>query len=153
MAEGTRESCTCHVCRAACSEQPGWFLPGEAEKVADYLKLSLQELFDSRLGVDWRDLYEPIFVLAPALVDEEPGEEYPGNPKGRCVFFKDGRCEIHEVKPYECREYLHYDEVRERHEETARAWLEHQSQIRELLGREPIANEYFGGGFFGFGSS
>lgn len=148
-----REDCTCVTCSNACTYKPGWFLPGEAERVADHLGLSLDEVFRTKLAVDYGEGDEPIFVLSPATVNNEPGEEFPYDPRGRCVFFgDDGHCQIHAVKPHECRAYIHTqskDDVDVRHKAIAQAWTDHQAQIAELLGREPIAEEGEGFGLFG----
>ena len=139
--------CTCNKCRKACSYTPGWFMPGEAEKAAEFLDLSLKDFFDKYLGVDWwvGKGEEDIFVLAPALVGEETGSEYPGDPKGKCIFFnKDELCDIHPVKPFECAT-LTCDGAgsKESHKAVAMAWKKHQNQIVELLGREPKLEAYF----------
>jgi len=133
--KGTKESCKCRRCRNACFYKPGWFIPGEAEKVAEYLNISLKELFHTKLMVDWWVNYpKNIYLLAPAIMDKEPGKEYPGNPIGRCVFFTEYElCEIHPVKPFECKELLHG--VNASHEETAKTWKNNQGQVEELLGR------------------
>ena len=137
------EDCTCDICKSACEHKPGWFMPGEVEKVAEYLDIPLQELFNTKLGVDWWVADEDIFVLAPATTNMDMGTEYPANPKGQCVFYENGLCSIHAVKPFECREFIHGDDkVGERHEAVANAWQDSQSQIVELLGREPESEEY-----------
>jgi len=143
--------CTCDHCKKACTYKPGWFMPGEAEIAAKHMGLTMQEFFDQYLGVDWWTDNDDIFVLAPALVGEETGSEYPGDPKGRCVFFNsDGLCDIHPVKPYECVKLICDDkETAKRHEKVAMAWKLHQNQIKDLLGREPEASEYNSGSFFG----
>jgi Fe-S-cluster containining protein len=150
MTTCTRESGTCSTCVAACYRKPGWFIPGEVERVADHLGVSVEELFRTRLGVDWHDDHpsrRDVFVLAPATTTMTPGEEYPGDPTGRCVFLTDDdRCGIHEVKPYECREYwCDAPDVNRLHLAAADAWVEHQQQIRDLLGDEPYAAPYDGG--------
>lgn len=153
-AAGTRESCACAHCQSSCLHKPGWFLPGEAERVAAFLGLSLPELFASKLGVDWHEEEGDIpetFVLAPATTDMEAGTEYPGDPRGACVFYEGGRCTIHPVKPFECREALHGDAddvIVARHPVVAQAWAKQQGQIEMLLGREPQA-AYFEGGLLG----
>ena len=135
--------CTCDVCKGACTFKPGWFMPDEIEKVAEYLGLSLQELFDTKIGVDWWVDDEDIFVLAPATINMSAGEEYPANPIGQCAFYENGLCSIHPVKPFECKKYHHTEQsaVNERHKSVADAWEKHQKQIVDLLGREPIAEE------------
>lgn len=143
--------CTCEGCRQACQYNPGWFLPGEAERVAEFLNLTLQELFNTKLGVNWWVAAEDIFVLAPAITKMSPGREYPGDPRGKCIFYNsDGLCEIHPVKPFECREYNHdhsKEQVHERHKKTAMAWESDQTQIQELLEREPVSASF---SFFDF---
>ena len=141
--------CTCNECKAACQHKPGWFMPGEAEKTAKYLKLSFQDFFNKYLGVDWWEDDTPIFTLAPAIVGEETGSEYPGNPKGQCVFFNNNElCDIHPVKPFECAR-MNCDEtnINGCHEKVAKAWVDNQTQIIELLGREPKTEGYYGGLF------
>lgn len=163
MAEdGTRDSCSCGVCQGACTYKPGWFLPGEAEKAAALMDMSLPEFFRTYLGVNYwpEDEGLPLtFLLAPAITRMSPGEEYPADPKGRCVFFQEGRCQIHEARPHECRRYFHTDthaETHAVHHEVAATWGEHQDQIQELLGREPEDSGQWGlldelglGGLFG----
>ena len=139
--------CTCEGCKNACSYVPGWFMPGEAEKAAEHLDLSLEEFFNKYLGVNWWEDEEDIFVLAPAIIGEKTGSEYPGDPKGKCIFFNDKElCDIHVVKPFECAELICNDtKINERHEAVAIAWKNHQKQIVELLGRQPEAKAYYGG--------
>jgi Fe-S-cluster containining protein len=157
---GTPESCTCAECKRACERKPGWFLPGEVEAVAEHLGITLAELFTSKLAVDWWEdtgdderITHDIFVLAPAITTSPPGTEYPGNPEGRCVFYVEGRCTIHPVKPFECRAAFHTDNdhgvIQRQHADVAVAWDEHQGQITDLLGREPEAEEWDFGGLFG----
>jgi Fe-S-cluster containining protein len=143
------QDCSCNACKSACEFKPGWFKPGEVEKVAKFLKLSKKDLFDNRLMVDWYispgEHEGDVFVLSPAVVGRVPGAEFPGNPRGQCVFFKkNGKCEIHEVKPFECREMLHgesEDVVSSRHEAIGVSWIRHQRQITNLLGRKPQSTE------------
>lgn len=145
--------CTCDKCRSACSYVPGWFMPGEAEKAAKHMNLSLKDFFDKYLGINWWEAEEDIFVLAPAIIGEKTGSEYPGDPKGRCIFFnKDGLCDIHPVKPFECAESTCNDsdiDINERHRSIRDEWEDNQEQIISLLGREPESEEYYGN-LFGF---
>ena len=148
----TRESGTCQYCRDGCTEKPGWFLPGEAEKAAEFTGMSLPEFFRAYLAVDWWEVSggPDVFVLSPALVGAEPGSEFPGDPRGTCVFYKGERCRIHPVKPAECRERWRGDRGGSSlHEDAATAWKEHQGQVRELLGREPASAPFGLGGLLG----
>jgi Fe-S-cluster containining protein len=148
---GTRESCACDSCQGACKAKPGWFLPGEAEKAAELMGMSLPEFFNAHLAVDWWEVYgdRDVFVLSPAIVGAEPGTEFPGNPRGTCVFFEAGRCRIHAAKPAECRALWHDGPPGGMHEDVATAWEDHQGQLSELLGREPESESYGFGGLFG----
>ena len=140
--------CSCDICKSACEHKPGWFMPGEVEKVAEHLGIPLQELFDTKLGVDWWAADDNIFVLAPATTSMNTGEEYPANPKGQCIFYENGLCSIHTVKPFECREFIHGDNgASERHKAVAKAWEDNQAQVVGLLGHEPESEEY---GLFDF---
>lgn len=111
--------------------------------------------------VDWHENLSEgdVFLLSPAVVDGQAGHEFPGDPRGRCVFLtEEGKCSIYPVRPFECAEYIHTDgpEVNDRHDSVAEDWKPHQEQIRELLGREPESSRFTGGfgGLFGnpFGS-
>lgn len=139
--------CDCDTCKAACRKRPSWFMPGEAEKVAEYLGIPLQELFKTKLGVDWHVGSGDIFLLAPAIQNMSAGQEYPANPRGRCIFFDSELCSIHPVKPFECREYHHSEKeevCQERHKSVAEAWLDERDQIVVLLGYEPETQGDFG---------
>lgn len=140
--------CSCKSCVSACQQKPGWFKPGEAERVAEFLKVPLVQLFADSLMADyWYNTgadtpgEEFTFVLSPALMHRESGEVAPFDSRGACVFLKDDRCSIHPVKPYECREWDHSkdSEVERFNEKAATAWRDkvHQQQIAQLLGREP----------------
>jgi Fe-S-cluster containining protein len=150
--------CKCTSCKDACSQKPGWFLPEEAELLAGHLGVSFEEVFKTKLAVDWWEgdssFEDNVFVLSPNVVGGDPGEEFDADPRGTCVFFVNGECSIHEVKPFECRSLMHTDsseEVAARHLSTAHAWdnPEAQDQIKKLMGREPVALEYQGSSTFG----
>lgn len=140
--------CSCTVCQSACEHKPGWFLPAEVEPAAKFLGLSVEDFFKKYLLVDWfgadgRGVDHDIFVLSPAVVGSQPGGMFAADPRGVCVFFEDGRCTIHAVKPYECAQ-AHHDDTEEengaRHQvELPRAWdvPAVQAEVTRLLGREP----------------
>lgn len=138
-------NCDCTSCQHACEVKPGWFLPGEAERAAALLGLSLQEFFDKHLSVDWFESVPDIFLLAPASSGSDVGGMYHANPKGRCTFFVGGRCSIYEARPFECRAYHHSQEIPNgRHEAVAKAWADeqHQAQVANLYGDEPSSSSY-----------
>ena len=141
-----RQSCSCHICQDACRYKPGWFKPGEAEKVSDFLGISLERLFNDKLAVDWYERGDsPIFLLSPAVKANQAGVEFPANPKGECVFFDGEHCTIHPVAPFECRSYMHNmakDKFIAVRTAVVESWDVNQDQIKALLGREPEAEEY-----------
>ena len=146
----TAASGTCPTCRSACKRRPGWFMPGQVENVAEFLGISLTELFRTRLIVDYwysdHQLSPTTFVLSPATVDgSRPGMVSALNgQRGRCTFLTDDeRCSIHPHKPYECSSWYcgaTDEEMPLAHVDVARAWRddpEGQARIAELLGHEP----------------
>lgn len=145
-----RTVCDCKKCKNACSYKPGWFLPGEAEKTAESLNMTLKDFFDKYLAVDFFEGSKTTFVLSPAVVGNPTGAMFPYRPTGVCVFFKEGKCSIHGNSPFECAQYIHTDpqkDVQERHENVKNAWDKHQKQIEELLGEKPYTPENEGGLF------
>lgn len=143
-------SCECETCRRACTVKPGWFMPGEAEILAGNMNLTLQELFDNHLQVDfWASGDDSIFVLSPATTSGVRGAEFPFDATGRCAFFVEGRCAVHTAgKPFECAMLSHDGAENRRHREVADAWKAHQNQITDLLGREPVVAEPDSGDLF-----
>jgi Fe-S-cluster containining protein len=153
-------ACSCQGCQGACEHKPGWFKPDEIAPLAAALGISEQELFDKHLMVDWWGAdsdtdYNDVFVLSPAIVNGIPGEEFASDPRGTCRWFVDGKCAIHDQgKPFECAAYHHSDEPKAgspHHKEAAMAWNnpEAQARIRELLGRDPVAEPLVPFGLFG----
>lgn len=86
-----RHGCACPACQECCRREPGWFVPQEVPQAAAYLNLAEQEFI-----AEYCAGHESggAIALSPA---QKPG-------RGECVFLtKDGLCQIHEVKPFECR--------------------------------------------------
>jgi Fe-S-cluster containining protein len=140
-----KDSCDCNICKAACKIKPGWFKPDEAEKVAEYLGITMQKLFDEYLAVDWyRKGGVDYFPLSPAAKKNPKGAMWPYDPRGECVFFENGKCKIHPVAPFECREYYHTDtpeDIMSRHEQVAKSWNNKKKYIEKLLGHAPYPPE------------
>lgn len=107
----SKESCTCKHCVGACTNHPGWMTPGQVERMAEFLKLTPQELFDQYLVADtYYDRFDgSTLVLRPAQAHDTPGTAIQGwKHPGRCTFLgDDNRCKVHQVKPKECADYLH----------------------------------------------
>lgn len=97
--------------------------------------MTLVSFFKQYLGIDW--WLDDTQVLAPAIRGMLPGIRYPEDPIGTCVFLVDGKCDIHEAKPFECRSYIHTEtsaEIEARHLTVVDAWRaeQHQQQCRDL---------------------
>jgi hypothetical protein len=63
------------------------------------------------------------------------------------VFYEEGQCTVHGVKPFECVRSMctdSRDEALVRHKEVAEMWNNErdQKQVRDLLGREPKIDDY-----------
>lgn len=137
--------CTCPECIECCKHRPGWFKPGEAEKAAAYLGLSLPDFFKKYLVVDfWLRMEGDINLLIPKQVEQEGGRKLSYSDAfhlADCIFLsKDNRCTIHAVKPSECKMAMGCSDpkVDNWHEEVAMAWdkPKHQAQIKDLLSGE-----------------
>jgi len=102
-------SCTCEKCVKCCERNtPGWFLPDEVQKVADFLQMSITQMlgvnmiveywYDSNLGQ--MEVVTPIMTFQIGQVFARFGDPIGG---GQCIFLKHNRCRIYEVRPFECR--------------------------------------------------
>ena len=140
--------CNCDTCKNACNYKPGWFSPEEIEKVAKFFDLTVKETFDKYFGIDWWEEGEDLpetFVIAPATEVMPPGGMYPGNPVGKCIFYKDGKCSIHAVKPNECKFYDHtknYDDCHENKKSVVREWTRNQKLIRQVFDGDLVTEVY-----------
>ncbi len=147
-------ACRCAACQDSCKTRPGFFAPGEAERTAKALGMTLRAFFDKYLVVerapDWPDA---IGVLVPASTNTQPGglDERPDDPsldrndprrrgRGRCIFLGEyGLCKIHRRgKPEECRRAHHAlgeKKSQELHEQVGNRWATPaaQAQIAALL--------------------
>lgn len=121
-----------------CQHKPGWFAPGEAEQAAAGLGMTVHEFFVKFLQVDYWDGETPIYLLTPALVDQEPGTVV-SYPAGACVFHQaDGHCAIYAHRPHECRVAIHDgNQGRDTHRGVALEWRDYQDTVAALLGRQP----------------
>lgn len=132
--------CGCKTCQTACSHRPGWFAPGQIAKAAALLGMTEKEFFNTYIGVDWWEQQEPTYVLAPVTDAATPGSEYPFDPHGTCVFYKEGKCSIHAAKPHECAFYDHSKSdaiCMEERQKLVKLWEDNQAEIERLLGRPP----------------
>jgi Fe-S-cluster containining protein len=96
----SRTVCDCDQCKKYCHVQPGHLLPGQMEKIADYLKVTLTEV-------------KKFFWASPGarVMDSKSGLQFNigtitpryDRHKKACVFLTDeGQCRIHAEAPYGC---------------------------------------------------
>lgn len=136
--------CSCESCARACLNRPGYFAPGEAIKAAEFLGLTLREFFDKYLVVDFQTdhtgLKVSYYLLMPATVGEQGTVAGYIPKRGRCIFLnKENRCDIHSVKPKECRLYDHTVVKRDaeaNHQMVASDWREAQQEVFAAIGRK-----------------
>ena len=130
--EKARASCTCEKCVDCCKRTPGWFAPGEAERAAELLGLDFETFRERYLITDHQfTINEDIEVLAPS--GEASRADFRSSYlHGRCVFLDEhDRCQIHEAKPFECRETMGCADVQvSRRPEIAELWK--KARDREL---------------------
>jgi len=93
-------SCNCQYCKSACLKKPGWFLPHQVEDLLKYFQVdNIRDLLEtSQFAIDWWEGDDDnILVLAPNIIDNDD-IQYPANPHGRCVFYKNNKCSIYEIR-------------------------------------------------------
>jgi Fe-S-cluster containining protein len=92
-----RTVCACETCKACCKRQPGPLAPGDLERIAEHLGMTVEDA-------------KQFFWASPGcLVRDGLGETRrigtitPRYRKGRCVFLDENdRCKIHPVAPFGC---------------------------------------------------
>ncbi len=130
--------CSCEECQDGCKRRPGWFWPGETLKVAEYLNITPRDLYQRYLVMDyWTGNARDIFVPWPGSTEEHGQVASFGFAFGaRCIFYNGGRCQIHPVKPKECRVAGH-DNLRGAHSWIAMRWKKSdpwkELEIEEVL--------------------
>lgn len=95
-----RTKCGCSTCSSHCLEQPGYLIPGDFERIRDYLDAA------GRGDEVTNFVASPGAVVANSEtgVRSRVGTIVPARrPDGACAFLDaQGRCTIHEVAPYGC---------------------------------------------------
>lgn len=153
------ESCQCKTCKNACKSRPGWVKPEQAKILMEYFRVtSIRDLLgENKFAIDWWNGNDAdILILAPNIKGNN-NIQYPKDPRGECVFFKNDKCEIHTIKPFECASFIHTDSgraVEKRHEKVSQLWA--KSDILSDF-EDEIECESFGlfdqlglGGFLGY---
>lgn len=80
----------CKKCGKCCEYGSGFLVEDEIKKIAKFLKIKEEELKEKYLEKIW--IYNKE-VLRPKF----------NKPYGKCIFLKDKKCSINEVKPLHCR--------------------------------------------------
>lgn len=85
---------TCKLCGHCCKYGAGFAQSDELKKIAKHLKITEDELKTKYF--DQKNIFNKL-VYQPKI---QKKDEMPFGP---CIFLKEDRCEIHEVKPLHCR--------------------------------------------------
>lgn len=87
--------CRCSACNHGCKYGSGSLVGEDAENIARFLGISVEELKKGFL--EEVELFNKK-MMRPRLIRDDK------KPSGRCVFYDDENgCTIHEVKPLECK--------------------------------------------------
>ncbi len=117
------ESCTCEYCVKCCERVPGGFSPNTLRRFAVAMEVTdVRRLFDGLLAWkvfylsgteegEWEDGHD-VLVPIPRAMNQCGGERdlsrghavVWGGTGWPCSQLQDGRCLIHTVKPWECRQ-------------------------------------------------
>ncbi len=142
--------CSCDRCQSLCHNKPGWFAPQQIELVARKRGVTIENLFKNYLVIDAVLITEAgkpkgAYVLAPAIVGTGSGIIADPAARGTCVWLKDGKCEIHEVKPTECRVTDHSTSPRDNdllRASILKQWSPYKKLVQDLYGKKlklPVA--------------
>jgi len=88
--------CSCKIDRENCQRQPGHLIPGQLTEILE------------RLGESPADAGK-WFWNSPGMVLSKAGRIFrlrtitPRFAHGKCVFYENGLCRIHEIAPFGCR--------------------------------------------------
>lgn len=130
--KGSKQSCKCGWCRSRCKVGPGFFLPGEIKHVAEFLKISLEDLYRHHLEVVEIPFSGPT-LRGPNVLGIRP-KFVPKLIGGRCIFYQRGMCGIHSVKPFACRETIHDPTARDSEDVINKysfGWRYNQTEVKE----------------------
>jgi len=110
------KACKCANCLSACFYDPGRLVPEDLKRIAAFLQISELELIRKYLVfIPFKSKWGKGYQLAPVKLQHQrailsAGEiAWPGYSQkpGRCIFLQEnGDCQIHPVKPQECRSYM-----------------------------------------------
>jgi Fe-S-cluster containining protein len=136
--------CSCDRCQSLCHNKPGWFTPQQIELVARKRDITIEDLFKDYLTIDAVLIAEAgkptgVYVLAPTIVGAESGSISDPVARGTCVWLRNGKCDIHDVKPAECRVTDHSTSAHD--SDVLRAsilkqWIPYKKFVQNLYGKK-----------------
>jgi hypothetical protein len=134
--------CSCERCQSLCHTKPGWFTPEQIHVIGRKLNLTIKDLFRKYLTVDpvligGARSRTGVYVLAPAIVGNGAGSIADPKARGTCVWFADGKCTIHDVKPRECALVDHSTmpgEANLLRAAIVKQWQPHKKFVQDLYG-------------------
>jgi len=85
--------CRCRACSTGCNYGGGILEDADIQKIAEFLKISVDSLKSNFI-----DEIEKFNTKRWRTKFNDDGKGY-----GKCAFFKDNQCAIHQVKPLQCR--------------------------------------------------
>jgi len=98
-----RAYCSCEMCKTSCRSMPGSLAPGDLERIVEFSKPKdevkfVESHFQASEGtVAVTESGEDVII--PTIVPAQ-------NEDGKCVFFtEEGKCSIHRVAPFGCRNF------------------------------------------------
>lgn len=97
-----RTSCDCKACTAGCKTMPGCLVPGDLERIREFVGDQTPEfLLNNFLVSDGAKVAK--VVNGTTYVISVPSVVPAQKPDGRCVFLDDNdHCKIHPVSPFGC---------------------------------------------------
>lgn len=134
-----RTTCACDDCVRCCKEQPGPLVPGDMERIAAHLGVSMAEA----KGHFWSS-------PGALVMDTATGRQFrvrtitPRAVRGRCVFLgDDDRCRVHPVAPAGCAYFdTHMQSVEAHRRAVAVVRLQQDEDYQRLRQELPVADSY-----------
>lgn len=85
--------CNCNFCQHGCNVGSGFLVEDDIKEISLFLKISEEKL--KREYLEKVELFNKK-LLRPKLIRKD-------KPYGKCIFFNEGKCTIHPVKPLQCK--------------------------------------------------
>lgn len=142
----------CVQCGYCCNVRSCIPTPDELVVIAEFLKVSTEALIDEYFVIDVGD--DTNYFLKPAGENtlEYVGEFLPASEtfgEGACVFLKENKCKIYEVRPKSARQVECWNKDEELFDAKP-SWADDQLQKRfDMNGSHYAAGADEGGGLFG----